>query len=274
MPRSPWERLLRGGARLRAAADEPCSRPCWASASTFRFLFAAPGARAGAGSGRLARAAPCASHARARGLRAAGARAAHQRGRRARARPHGRLARRGAGRGLLRRACASTSTDQDDGRDDMRALIDAWWPYVERGEVEAIVITASGCGATVKEYGAPPRAGSRLPRQGGAHLGDGARILSEVVPAGRRHAARGQGRLPVALLAAARAADPRQGRGAARAGRATSSRRCADAHLCCGSAGTYSILQPALSAQLRSAQARGAARAARPPRSPPPTSAA
>src|SRR5258705_3356048 len=41
---------------------------------------------------------------------------------------------------------------QDDGRDDMRALIDAWWPLVERGEVEAIVMTASGCGVTVKEY--------------------------------------------------------------------------------------------------------------------------
>ena len=35
---------------------------------------------------------------------------------------------------------------QQDGRDDMRALIDAWWPLVERGEVEAIVMTASGCG--------------------------------------------------------------------------------------------------------------------------------
>jgi glycolate oxidase iron-sulfur subunit len=42
---------------------------------------------------------------------------------------------------------------QADGREDMRAMIDVWWPYVERGEVEAIVMTASGCGATVKEYG-------------------------------------------------------------------------------------------------------------------------
>src|SRR3712207_6265968 len=39
---------------------------------------------------------------------------------------------------------------QEAGRDVMRALIDAWWPYVERGEVEAIVVTASGCGVTVK----------------------------------------------------------------------------------------------------------------------------
>src|SRR5439155_6318811 len=42
---------------------------------------------------------------------------------------------------------------QEAGRDDMRALIDAWWPYVASGEVEAIVMTASGCGVTVKEYG-------------------------------------------------------------------------------------------------------------------------
>ena len=41
--------------------------------------------------------------------------------------------------------------DQEAGRDDMRALIDAWWPMV--GEVEAIVMTASGCGINVKEYG-------------------------------------------------------------------------------------------------------------------------
>src|SRR5204862_4558853 len=42
--------------------------------------------------------------------------------------------------------------DQEPGRDDMRALIDAWWPLVERGEIEAIAMTASGCGAFVKEY--------------------------------------------------------------------------------------------------------------------------
>src|SRR5262249_54651594 len=41
---------------------------------------------------------------------------------------------------------------QDDGLADMRALIDAWWPQVEAG-AEAIVMTASGCGAVVKEYG-------------------------------------------------------------------------------------------------------------------------
>src|SRR5690606_6204194 len=43
--------------------------------------------------------------------------------------------------------------DQDGGRAQMRANIDAWWPHVERGEVEAIVMNASGCGVTVREYG-------------------------------------------------------------------------------------------------------------------------
>ena len=42
--------------------------------------------------------------------------------------------------------------DQDGGMAQMRANIDAWWPHVQSG-VEAIVMNASGCGVTVKEYG-------------------------------------------------------------------------------------------------------------------------
>ena len=43
--------------------------------------------------------------------------------------------------------------DQAGGAAQMRANIDAWWPWVERGEVEAIVMNASGCGVMVKDYG-------------------------------------------------------------------------------------------------------------------------
>src|SRR3990167_6351111 len=43
--------------------------------------------------------------------------------------------------------------DQEGGKAEMRANIDAWWPYVESGKVEAIVMNASGCGVTVREYG-------------------------------------------------------------------------------------------------------------------------
>ena len=43
--------------------------------------------------------------------------------------------------------------DQDGGAVQMRANIDAWWPLVEQGQVEAIVMNASGCGVMVKDYG-------------------------------------------------------------------------------------------------------------------------
>ena len=43
--------------------------------------------------------------------------------------------------------------EQAAGLDDMRRVIDAWWPSIERGEVQGIVMTASGCGVTVREYG-------------------------------------------------------------------------------------------------------------------------
>src|SRR6185369_1259239 len=45
------------------------------------------------------------------------------------------------------------SSDRDGALADMRRNIDAWWPTVSAGKVEAIVMNASGCGATVKDYG-------------------------------------------------------------------------------------------------------------------------
>src|SRR5438105_4041010 len=43
--------------------------------------------------------------------------------------------------------------DHEGGLADMRRNIDAWWPHVGNASVEAIVMNASGCGVTVKEYG-------------------------------------------------------------------------------------------------------------------------
>src|SRR3954469_17842319 len=83
---------------------------------------------------------------------------------------------------------------QEEGRDDMRALIDKWWPYVERGEVEAIVVTASGCGVTVKEYG-------HLLAQDPAYAEKAKRIsalardLAEVVPLDRIAAGAARGKV-------------------------------------------------------------------------------
>jgi glycolate oxidase iron-sulfur subunit len=140
---------------------------------------------------------------------------------------------------------------QEEGRDDMRALIDAWWPMVERGEVEAIVMTASGCGATVREYG-------DLLAQDPAYRDKAARIaaltkdLCELVPSESLPQRPIGGR--VAFQSPCTLQHGQQIRGKveallARAGYDLSPVN--DGHLCCGSAGTYSILQPELAAELR-----------------------
>ena len=141
--------------------------------------------------------------------------------------------------------------DQDAGRDDMRALIDAWWPYVERGEVEAIVVTASGCGVTVKDYGYF-LAHDPAYREKAERIAALARDLSEVIPPGAIAERASRGR--IAFHSPCSLQHGQQLRGGAerllaRAGFELTP--VPDAHLCCGSAGTYSILQPALAAELR-----------------------
>jgi glycolate oxidase iron-sulfur subunit len=141
--------------------------------------------------------------------------------------------------------------DQDAGRDDMRALIDAWWPLVERGEIEAIVMTASGCGTTVKEYGELLAHDARY-RAKAARVSALVKDLCEIVPP--EALAPGTARGPVAFQSPCSLQHGQQIRGKveallARAGYELTPVR--DAHLCCGSAGTYSLLQPELSAELR-----------------------
>jgi len=146
---------------------------------------------------------------------------------------------------------------QQAGLDDMRALIDAWWPMVERGEVEAIVVTASGCGATVREFGHLLRDDPAY-REKSARISALARDLSEVVQenAGALDAqyANAPGGARIAFHAPCTLQHALQVRGVveallARAGFDLAP--VADAHLCCGSAGTYSILQPRLANALR-----------------------
>jgi glycolate oxidase iron-sulfur subunit len=140
---------------------------------------------------------------------------------------------------------------QAAGRDDMRALIDAWWPLVERGEVEAIVMTASGCGATVKEYG-------HLLAEDPAYRDKAARIASvtkdliEVLSA--EALPQRSMKTRVAFQSPCTLQHGQQIRGGAEALLARAGYELIpveDGHLCCGSAGTYSLLQPALSTELR-----------------------
>ncbi|HMA87721.1 MAG TPA: glycolate oxidase subunit GlcF [Burkholderiales bacterium] len=147
--------------------------------------------------------------------------------------------------------------DQAGGLADMRALIDAWWPLVERGEVEAIAMTASGCGVTVKEYG-HVLANDPAYREKAARIAAMTRDLSEIVAAEagalERLLAGAPARGRVAFQAPCSLQHGQGIRGLiegllARAG--YQALPVPDAHLCCGSAGTYSILQPQLSRELR-----------------------
>ena len=154
--------------------------------------------------------------------------------------------------------------EQGNGLDDMRRTIDLWWPLVARGEVEAIVMTASGCGVTVKEYGhflaADPQYCDKAARISAMTRdvsevleGEGnalTAMLDALPPAGGGERA---SMAPVAFHPPCTLQHGQQVRGHAerlleRAGFELVP--VADAHLCCGSAGTYSLLQPEMSLQL------------------------
>jgi glycolate oxidase iron-sulfur subunit len=140
------------------------------------------------------------------------------------------------------------------GRDDMRALIDAWWPLVEAHRVEAIVVTASGCGVTVKDY-AHLLANDPDYRDKAARISALARDLCEVVPLDFpqiRAESGPHGRVAFQSPCSLQHGQQLRGRVEALLARAGyQSTPVRDAHLCCGSAGTYSILQPALAGELR-----------------------
>jgi len=141
---------------------------------------------------------------------------------------------------------------QAAGLDRARRNIDAWWPSLENG-AEAIVQTASGCGAFIKEYGhllsADPDYAEKA-RKVSALARDLVEILRDEpleqlgvhsdqrlafhCPCTLQHAQKLGGTVETVLTRLGFSLTP-----------------VPDSHLCCGSAGTYSLTQPELSRQLR-----------------------
>ena len=144
----------------------------------------------------------------------------------------------------------------DEARDVVRRNIDAWWPLVHRG-LEAIVVTASGCGVMVKEYGhflahdaayaAKAKKIAELARDPieivmpewkklapMIAMDQGAQRIAFHSPCTLQHGMRIRGQVEEILLAIGHSLLP-----------------VGDTSTCCGSAGTYSVLQPVLAGQLK-----------------------
>ncbi len=147
--------------------------------------------------------------------------------------------------------------DQEGGRRDARRVIDAWWPQLDG--IEAVVMTASGCGTFVRDYGHVLERDATH-AQKARRVAEMTRDLSEVVaaetaalrallaglppraprkiafhaPCTLQHGQKIRGVIEELLAAAGYELTP-----------------VADSHLCCGSAGTYSMLQPELATRLR-----------------------
>ena len=146
--------------------------------------------------------------------------------------------------------------DQAGGLDQMRRNIDAWWPHVESGEVEALVMNASGCGVTVREYGHHLRHDTRY-AQKAARISELTRDLSELLP-DLVPALQQRVRPPAGVLAYHPPCTLQHGQ-KLRGGVESQLRRLGfdvqvainESHLCCGSAGTYSVLHPEIATELR-----------------------
>ncbi len=147
--------------------------------------------------------------------------------------------------------------DVSGAQDDVRRNIDAWWPYIE--QVEAIVVTASACGVQIKDYGHVLQDDPDYSAKA-ARVAALARDISEIVadeqialaallekstpverqklafhsPCTLQHGLKLRGGIEKLLTTAGFDLTP-----------------VADGHLCCGAAGTYSVLQSEISMQLR-----------------------
>jgi glycolate oxidase iron-sulfur subunit len=136
----------------------------------------------------------------------------------------------------------------------MQRNIDAWWPFIESGQVEAIIATASGCGATLKDYAYYLRNDANYAAKA-AKIASFSKDIAELIaaenyqglnpephlkriawhpPCSLQHGQKIQGVVEQILKNCGYDLLP-----------------VVDSHLCCGSAGTYSILQPALANQLK-----------------------
>ncbi len=145
--------------------------------------------------------------------------------------------------------------DRDGGLADMRRNIDGWWPMVSSGMVEALVINASGCSQMAKEYAHALRHEPAY-AQRAARIASMTRDLSELLPElalalkGRIRPERAP-RLAFHAPCTLQHGQRISGVDAELRALGFDVKQPAESHLCCGSAGTYSVLQPEIATSLR-----------------------
>jgi glycolate oxidase iron-sulfur subunit len=152
--------------------------------------------------------------------------------------------------------------DHDGGKAEMRRNIDAWWPLMQDGTgVEALVMNASGCGVMVKDYGHALRDEPQYAAKA-QRVSELTRDLSELLPElvplllpALRNRLQSAPAQQITFHPPCTLQHGQQLRGGVEKhlgdlGFKINVASC-EAHLCCGSAGTYSVLQPELSYALR-----------------------
>jgi glycolate oxidase iron-sulfur subunit len=146
--------------------------------------------------------------------------------------------------------------DHDGGLKDIKRNIDAWWPLIEKENISAIVMNASGCGVMVKDYAYLLRDDPDYATKANA-ISALTKDVSEIIPdylpelkaLAKLHQVHGVTYHPPCTLQ-----HGQQIRGKVEdilSQLGVKVNHCQDSHICCGSAGTYSVLQESLSNQLR-----------------------
>jgi glycolate oxidase iron-sulfur subunit len=148
-------------------------------------------------------------------------------------------------------------SDSQGGLQDMRRNIDAWTAHLASGEIEAIISSASACALAIKEYGhalAHDPAYADRARRISALARDLSELLPVIAPALKDRLSPVP-RSRAAFHAPCTLQHGQRLRGVVelqlRAWGFDVSGACDESHLCCGSAGAYSILQPQMATQLR-----------------------
>ncbi|WP_298194740.1 glycolate oxidase subunit GlcF [Novosphingobium sp.] len=140
---------------------------------------------------------------------------------------------------------------EHDALDAARRNVDAWTREIEGGGLDAVIVTTSGCGTTIKDYGHMLR-GDLAYAEKAARVSALAMDVSEYLAKTGLPAATPRGLTvayhPPCSLQHGQKVTEAPKRLLADAG--YSVRLPAEAHLCCGSAGTYNILQSELAGQL------------------------